>query len=211
MSAPLLRVRTIACGLCRHPLLQELHLPLQRHLHLQCGCSPLRNFGSNSSSGGGGGGGGKKTGGAGSGNGLPMTISPPYVELPLHRMQLSYTRSSGPGGQNVNKVNTRAEVRFHVPSADWLDAGARARLAEQQRGRMNQAGEFIVTAQEHRTQERNRAEALDKVRTAVAEAMVEPKQRQLRMGISKHTKEVRKDDKRHRSKVKDGRKKVKDW
>ena len=111
----------------------------------------------------------------------------------------------------MNKVNTRAEVRFHVPSADWLDAGTRARLAEQQKGRMNQAGEFIVTAQEHRTQQRNRADALEKVRAAVAEAMVEPKERQMRTGIVKHTKELRRDDKRHRAKVKDGRRKVKDW
>lgn len=149
--------------------------------------------------------GGKKDGGGGDSTHIP------YVELPVHRMQLSFTKSSGPGGQNVNKVNTRAEVRFHVPSADWLDADTRARLAEQQKGRMNQAGEFIVTAQEHRTQQRNRAEALEKVRAAVAEAMVEPKERQIRTGIGKHTKELRKDEKRHRAKVKDGRRKVKDW
>lgn len=111
----------------------------------------------------------------------------------------------------MNKLNTKVEVRFHVKSADWLAAEVRARLIELQKGRINQAGEFIVTAQEHRTQERNRVEALEKVRVAVSDAMVEPKERRLKKGISKFTKEIRKDSKRHRAKLKDARRKVKDW
>ena len=108
----------------------------------------------------------------------------------------------------MNKLNTKVEVRFHVKSADWLAAEVRARLIEP--GRINQAGEFIVTVQEHRTQERNRV-ALEKVRVAVSDAMVEPKERRLKKGISKFTKEIRKDGKRHRAKLKDARRKVKDW
>ena len=46
----------------------------------------------------------------------------------VDKLTVSYTRSSGPGGQNVNKVNTKAEVRFHIDSADWLPAEAKQKL-----------------------------------------------------------------------------------
>ena len=58
--------------------------------------------------------------------------------MPEHELTITFTTSSGPGGQNVNKVNTCAEVRFHVPSAWWVgDEAARARLVEAERGRVN--------------------------------------------------------------------------
>ena len=52
---------------------------------------------------------------------------PRDVEIPLDKIEFSYARSSGPGGQNVNKVNTKAELRFHVLSAEWLPMDVRQR------------------------------------------------------------------------------------
>ena len=72
------------------------------------------------------------------------------VQVPAERLDFSFSRSAGPGGQNVNKVNTRAELRFVVEDADWLPTAARIRLSEQQASRMNKLGELIVTAQTHR-------------------------------------------------------------
>ena len=66
------------------------------------------------------------------------------------RLDFQYARSSGPGGQNVNKLNTKAEVRFHVASADWLDQDVRERLAQYQSNKISKEGELIITSQEHR-------------------------------------------------------------
>jgi protein subunit release factor B len=54
------------------------------------------------------------------------------------------------GGQNVNKLNTKAELRFHVYNADWITADVKARLHVQQANRINNEGELLITAQEHR-------------------------------------------------------------
>ena len=54
------------------------------------------------------------------------------------------------GGQNVNKVNTKAQLRFHVPSAAWIPCDVRARFTEQQRHRINGEGEIMITSQEQR-------------------------------------------------------------
>ena len=87
----------------------------------------------------------------------------------------------------------------------------RGRLAEQQSGRVNQRGELIIASQEHRTQARNRARCIEKLAEMVEAALVAPKERNAYTNISKKGKERRRDDKRHRAKVKDGRRKVKDW
>ena len=69
----------------------------------------------------------------------------------MSRVQLSHLdRFNCTGGQNVNKLNTKAELRFNVDSADWLSGDVKARLHEQQSNRINNEGELLVTAQEHR-------------------------------------------------------------
>jgi len=65
-------------------------------------------------------------------------------------MDFNFARSSGPGGQNVNKLNTKAEIRFHVGSAEWLAPEVRERLLECNDNKINNDGELIVTCQEHR-------------------------------------------------------------
>lgn len=56
----------------------------------------------------------------------------------------------GPGGQNVNKLNTKAEARFHIDSADWLPVEVRERLKIYQDNKISKEGELIVSSQEHR-------------------------------------------------------------
>ncbi|XP_012434044.5 large ribosomal subunit protein mL62 isoform X2 [Taeniopygia guttata] len=102
-------------------------------------------------------------------------LQPPTLDIPMARLTVSYSRSSGPGGQNVNKVNSKAEVRFHLASADWIPEAVRQKMALMHRNKINRAGELIVTSEESRYQMRNLAICLEKIRTMVTEAIEKPK------------------------------------
>ncbi|NXJ04858.1 ICT1 hydrolase, partial [Odontophorus gujanensis] len=98
-----------------------------------------------------------------------------FCSSPPDRLTISYSRSSGPGGQNVNKVNTKAEVRFHLASADWIPEAAREKMASMHRNKINRAGELIVNSEESRYQMRNLAICLEKIRVMVKAATEKPK------------------------------------
>ncbi|XP_068511271.1 large ribosomal subunit protein mL62 [Anas acuta] len=100
---------------------------------------------------------------------------PPALDIPMDRLTVSYSRSSGPGGQNVNKVNTKAEVRFHLASADWIPEAVRQKMASMHKNKINRAGELIVNSEESRYQMRNLAICLEKIRVMVTEATEKPK------------------------------------
>ncbi|KAL2297709.1 hypothetical protein Nmel_016271 [Mimus melanotis] len=100
---------------------------------------------------------------------------PPALDIPMDRLTVSYSRSSGPGGQNVNKVNSKAEIRFHLASADWIPEAVRQKMALMHTNKINRAGELIVTSEESRYQMRNLAICLEKIRTMVTEAIEKPK------------------------------------
>lgn len=91
-------------------------------------------------------------------------------DIPLDRLMISYSRSSGPGGQNVNKVNSKAEVRFHLASAEWIAEPVRQQIALKHRNKINKAGELILTSECSRYQFRNLAQCLQKIRDMIAEA-----------------------------------------
>lgn len=130
------------------------------------------------------------------------------VDIPLDKVEFSFARSSGPGGQNVNKLNTKAEIRFHVGSADWLPLAVRGRLLQYQSNKISKDGELIITSQEHRTQAKNKDDCIIKLQEMVAEAYIEPKDRQMWEGISEKGKEHRRDEKRKRGSVKSSRGRV---
>ncbi|CAN0275861.1 unnamed protein product [Ascophyllum nodosum] len=129
-------------------------------------------------------------------------------QIPEDQLQVSFTRSSGAGGQNVNKLSTKVEIRFVVEEAEWLPHDVRVRLARHQSGRINSRGELVITSQEFRTQRQNRHAAMQKLREMIDEAWEPAKERKMRTGVSKAGKEMRLAEKHRRAKVKSGRSKV---
>ncbi|XP_032900370.1 peptidyl-tRNA hydrolase ICT1, mitochondrial isoform X1 [Amblyraja radiata] len=102
--------------------------------------------------------------------------NPSNIDIPIDRLKVTYSRSSGPGGQNVNKVNTKAEVRFHVATADWLSKDVQNVITAKYQNRINRAGQLIVTSEVSRYQMRNLADCLQKIRDMVTAASETPKQ-----------------------------------
>lgn len=94
--------------------------------------------------------------------------------VPVDRLTISYSRSSGPGGQNVNKVSTKAEVRFHVKTADWIPQDVRQKILTTNRSRVNKAGELLVTSELSRSQQRNLGDCIKKISNIIAEASKKP-------------------------------------
>ncbi|OBS77697.1 hypothetical protein A6R68_19914, partial [Neotoma lepida] len=92
------------------------------------------------------------------------------------RLSTSYFRSSGPGEQNVNKVNSKAEVRFQLASADWIAEPMHQKIALKHKDKINKAGELVLTSESSRYQFRNLAECLQKIRDMIAEANQVPKE-----------------------------------
>ncbi|XP_019748177.1 large ribosomal subunit protein mL62 isoform X2 [Hippocampus comes] len=86
----------------------------------------------------------------------------------------SFHRSSGPGGQHVNKVNTKTEIRFHVLTADWIPEDVRQKIMEKNKNRINKAGELIVTSELSRSQHRNFNDCIQKVSSVISEASEKP-------------------------------------
>ncbi|EGV92366.1 Immature colon carcinoma transcript 1 protein [Cricetulus griseus] len=107
---------------------------------------------------------------------VPEDAKQASSDIPLDRLSISYCRSSGPGGQNVNKVSSKAEVRFHLASADWIAEPVRQKIALKHKNKINKAGELILTSESSRYQFRNLAECLQKIRDMIAEASQVPKE-----------------------------------
>jgi ribosome-associated protein len=96
------------------------------------------------------------------------------IALDESELAESFIRSSGPGGQNVNKLSTAVQLRFDVRGSPSLTDEVRARLERLAGKRLTRDGVLVITAQSHRTQERNRADALDRLLELIRAAAVRP-------------------------------------
>ncbi|GFU11194.1 peptidyl-tRNA hydrolase ICT1, mitochondrial [Nephila pilipes] len=94
--------------------------------------------------------------------------------VPLDKLQITYSRSSGPGGQNVNKVNTKVEVRFHVGTASWIPEVTREKLAQLHYNKITKEGFLVLRSDKTRLQTLNLADCMDKLRCYIREAEKPP-------------------------------------
>ena len=99
------------------------------------------------------------------------------ISLDESEIEESFVRSSGPGGQNVNKLSTAVQLRFDVRRSPSLPNDVAVRLMRLAGKRLTKEGVLVIIAQNHRTQERNRAEAMVRLSALIQEAAVRPEKR----------------------------------
>jgi peptidyl-tRNA hydrolase ICT1 len=91
----------------------------------------------------------------------------------MDQLDITYSRSSGPGGQNVNKVNTKVEVRFQLNSATWISEDVKSKLLEKFKNKITKDGFVIFRSDLTRHQQLNLADCLEKIRASVRACLVE--------------------------------------
>jgi ribosome-associated protein len=126
------------------------------------------------------------------------------IRIPDEELEWSYARSGGPGGQNVNKVNSKAILRWRLAATTCLPDEVKLRLQGQERRRITTEGDLVIASQRHRDQERNRDDCLEKLRTMVLKACEAPRPRRPTRP-TKGSKQRRLAEKRHRSAAKERR------
>ena len=100
----------------------------------------------------------------------------PFLSIDENDIDIDFVRASGPGGQNVNKLSTAAQLRYAITKA-MMPPDAEARLTTLAGQRLTKDGVIVIHAQRFRTQERNKADAIDRLVELLREAMIRPKPR----------------------------------
>lgn len=140
--------------------------------------------------------------------GVPQIL--PGLDIPTDELFFDTSRSSGPGGQNVNKVESRVTLRYDLASSPSLSDEQKALIRTKLATRVNREGVLRVSSQRHRTQAANRRAATERFAELLREALtVEPPRRATR--VPRVSRRRRIDDKRRRADLKQKRREPTDW
>lgn len=131
-----------------------------------------------------------------------MIAIPPDIELDEAELDFAFIRASGPGGQNVNKVATAVQMRFDARRSPSLPNDVSTRLQKLAGSRLTLDGVIVITANRHRTQERNKADAIERLVALIAKAAEPPPPPRKKTRPSKAAKARRVDAKTRRGSVK---------
>ena len=123
------------------------------------------------------------------------------ISIDERELEERFVRASGPGGQNVNKLSSAVQLRFDVRGSPSLAADVRLRLERLAGRRLTRDGVLVIMAQRHRTQERNRQDALDRLVELIRQASVAPTPRRPTKP-TRRSKERRLATKKNRSSIK---------
>jgi ribosome-associated protein len=129
----------------------------------------------------------------------------PHIRVPLDEFEFTYARSSGPGGQNVNKVNSKALLRWNPTTSPSLPDDVRARFLSRFASRLTTLGEILISSEKTRDQRKNVDDCFERLRTMLLEIARPPKKRRPTKP-SRASKERRLDSKRRDSAKKSNRK-----
>ena len=127
--------------------------------------------------------------------------------IPARAIHWQFSRSQGPGGQHVNKTNSRAELRIDIQQTDFLSPAVAKRLRTQAGNRVTTAGELVLTSQRFREQNRNINDCLEKLSALLIKALALPKTRRATQP-TRASKTRRLEKKKHRSATKKLRRKI---
>jgi len=133
-----------------------------------------------------------------------MIVVNERVSIPDAELQFTFARSSGPGGQNVNKVNSKALLRWNAVASTSLPQDVKTRFLAKFRHRLTQDGDLLVTSQRYRDQPKNIEDCCEKVAAMVREVLIAPKRRRATKP-TRGSRVRRLQDKRQQGSKKEGR------
>lgn len=130
-----------------------------------------------------------------------------HFKIPDNELEFRFSRASGPGGQHINKVETRVQLFFSIDQSTFLSDAVKTRLRLIGKNLLNKEGQLVLSSQCHRSQERNRHACIKKLRHLIESASRTPRRRK-KTKPSKAAREKRLSDKKRRSDIKQLRKPI---
>ena len=127
------------------------------------------------------------------------------IKIKESELHISFIRSRGPGGQNVNKVSTAVQLRYNIVKAD-IPEDIKKRFCEQYKNKISKNGDVIIVAQSHRTQNKNKIDAINRLESLFSDIKIPVKRIATKPSRSSQVKRV--ESKKKRSMLKRNRKKV---